>query len=196
MAGQRMLPALSPATQAQSLGCFSQRPQNVLAVKPLPGVLGLLASEGLQVSPDVARSRGATWEGSLEEGASFGWRKVEISRGEQRKAREGVLLGYISPEFPSHPHTAGGDQVSDKVVHGNIPDSEENCASQKPLQLSCCAQRCPPGGHSTLLVQCGRHPVVSGLSTPSRAEMSQDPLGVRVAVQVGGGGWSLGAAVL
>ena len=107
---------LSPATQAESLGCFSQRSQNVLAVKPPPRVPGLLAREVLRVGGGCG-----ALEGSLEEVASCGWRRVETSCDEQRKTREGFLLEYMNPEFPSHLHTAAGNQVSYKVGSWKYP---------------------------------------------------------------------------
>lgn len=46
---------------------------------------------------------------------------VETSCDEQRKTREGFLLEYMNPEFPSHLHTAAGNQVSYKVGSWKYP---------------------------------------------------------------------------
>lgn len=39
------------------------------------------------------------------------WRRVGISRGDQRKAREGFRLRRVNPAMPSHPHSAAGGQL-------------------------------------------------------------------------------------
>lgn len=70
-----------------------------------------------------ATSRGGcgALEGSLEEVASCGWRRVETPCDEQRKTREGFLLEYMNPEFPSHLRTTAGNQVSYKVGSWKYP---------------------------------------------------------------------------
>lgn len=75
---------LSPATQAESLGCFSQRSQNVLAVKPPPGVPGLLAREVLRVGVDVEPWR-APWRRWLHVGGG-GWRLPVMNKERLEKA--------------------------------------------------------------------------------------------------------------
>ena len=110
-----------PTTQAVSLGCFSQRSQNVLAMKPLPRAPGPLSQGGAtsRLSPGGA-SRRAPWRRWLCV-AGGGWR------------------------FPVTNADTLGIRFPAKWVRGNIPNTDTNPAPQQPLQLSCCEQSHQPG---------------------------------------------------
>ena len=51
--------------------------------------------------------------------------RVEISRDDQRKAREAFPLGHVNLAMPSPPHAAAGGRLPHGETHGNGPTPGE-----------------------------------------------------------------------